>query len=75
MNIEVMNKWYAVFYQKAKNICMKYNVPELLDNARIDKDDSNLEVTILSLGAYAKGSNTEKAVNEIVQLFETDFFA
>lgn len=73
VNIEVMNKWYDAFFDQAKSICRKYNVPELLDNARIYKDDRKLEVSIVSLGAYIKGSDTEKAVNEIVQLFEPNF--
>ena len=73
MNIEVMNKWYKVFEDESFKICKKYHVEELWDNAVILKDDKKNELALVSLGAYSLGSNTEKAVNEIVEKFESMF--
>ena len=42
-------------------------MPELWNRARIYKDDVAFELSIISLGSYIKGSNDEKAVNEIIK--------
>ena len=73
VNIELLNQYYSKFEKSAMQICNKYNVNELWDNAKILKDETRLELSIISLGAYEKGTNTERAVNEIIQAFEDLF--
>ena len=73
MNIKVMKQWYGKFEEHAINICRKYNVPALWDNAIILKDDNILTIAIVSFGAYLRDSNEEKAVDEIVKVFESMF--
>lgn len=72
-NIELMNQYYSEFEKKAIQICSKYYVSELWENAKILKDDKQLKLSIISLGTYGKGTNTEKAVNEIIEAFENLF--
>lgn len=72
-DIKTMNQFYSEFEEKAINICKKYEVPEIWDNARINKNEESLELSIISLGSYLTGSNYEKAVKEIIKAFNDSF--
>ncbi len=72
-DIEAMNQFYSEFEKKAINICEKYAVTEIWDNAKIYKNDESLELSITSLGSYIKGSNDEKAIKEIIKAFNDLF--
>lgn len=68
-NIDKMNQFYSNFETKAKAICKRYDVPELWSSIRMYKDEESLELSITSVGAHLKGSNEEKAANEIINAF------
>jgi len=72
-NASDMNTWYAKFDDKAIEICKKYGVMELWDNAKIIKDENTFQVAIVSLGVSVRGSNSQKAENEILKTFESMF--
>lgn len=72
-DIETMNQFYSEFEEKAINICEKYEVPQIWDNARIYKNNESFELSIISLGSYLKGSKDEKAINEIIKAFNDPF--
>ncbi|MBN8877652.1 MAG: hypothetical protein J0I32_08920 [Sphingobacteriales bacterium] len=74
-DLEKMEKWYADFDNNARNICKKYNVPELWEKTIIQKDNEKMELAIVSFGTCVSGSNKEKAENEIIRVFESMYFS
>ena len=72
-SLRAMNDFYNQFEHQAIAICRKYNVMDLWDNPNIQKDQQNFSLAIISLGASAKGSNRDKAINEIIDTFNGMF--
>lgn len=69
-----MNSWYENFDAEAREICQKYNDADLWENrAVVLKDPKEKVIAIVSLGAYRSGSNTHKAVDEILKAFNSSF--
>ena len=57
----------------AKKICSDYNVSDFYETIKIIKDEKKIELYILKMGSYIKGTNDEKAHKKIVKTFEDIF--
>lgn len=65
-----MNKWFSNFEEKARAISQRYNDLDLWEKrTKILKDDKENKIAIVSMGPYIKGSNTHRAIEEILKAF------
>jgi len=67
----VMSSWLADFETKAREICQRNNVPELMGSIKIRKDYQRHEITLESMGVSVSGTNAQWAIEEIIALFNS----
>ena len=72
-NTVAMNKWFSNFEVKARAICQKYNDLDLWEKrTKILKDDKENKIAIVSMGTSINGSNTNRAIEEILKAFNSN---
>lgn len=69
-NNRQLESFYDSFENIALKICRDYDSMEVWVNAKMLKDHVNHKLAIISIGAWVKSSNQEKAANEIIATFE-----
>lgn len=72
-NIDAMDAWYHDFEKKAIEICRKYGDVTIWDHVKIYRNTAECELAIASMGTYDSGSKKEKALEEILNLFNSGF--
>jgi hypothetical protein len=66
------DKWLQKFRDSMNDICIKYKVPHLLDQIKLDIADG--KVGIISMGASVGGSGEERATREILKVYNDSFW-
>ncbi len=71
---EQMEKWLTKFDTSAQKVCNKYGLPSLMSRIVFDKGEQPFSVYIRSVPLTTPGSHEEKAIDEIIQIFNSGDF-
>lgn len=72
-DVKTLNTFYKKFDDDCKQICSDYNVSDFYETIKISKDEKEIELYILKMGSYIKGTDDEKAHKKILKAFEDIF--
>ncbi len=71
---EQMETWLTKFETAAQAVFDKYDVPNLLKALKFDRGEQKFSIKIAALPPTGDNTNEEKALDEVVQIFNSGSF-